>query len=117
MKELTTKEIGNRLKLLRMKAGLSQEEVASGVGTSQNLISRIEAGQGTLEMCLNVLNFFGERFNIDNFLAANYTLDSIITGPSLNIMPLESVAAERLAILKEEINKELDYSIKLLKGS
>jgi hypothetical protein len=32
-------------------------------------------------------------------------------------MPLESVAAERLTILKEEINKELEYSIGLLKGS
>lgn len=113
--ELTPKEFGNRLKLLRVKANLSQEEVANRLNTSQNIISRMEMGVGgTLTMAFEMLNYFRNTFSLDNFLADEYTIDSINT--SNEIQPLESVAVERLIILRDEIHKELTYNIGLIKG-
>lgn len=113
--EITPKEFGNRLKLLRVKANLSQEEVANRLNTSQNIISRMEMGVGgTLKMTLELLNYFRSMFNLDNIFTNEYTMDSINTASE--IQPLESVAVERLIILRDDIVKELNYNIGLIKG-
>lgn len=119
--DLTAEEIGTRIKLLRLKANLSQEDLAARVNTSQNIISRMERGLGTLTIVCDILNFFSVEFKLDNFFQKTYTLDNIhIAG---DITPLESVAIERLIMLKEELQEdrqkmvnELTHTISLLKG-
>ena len=114
--EITVKEFGNRIKLLRQKGNLSQEELAVKVSTSQNIISRLEVGDGgSLKVAFDIINFFRTMFNLDNFLSDKFNMDSI----NLNIggmRPLDSVAIERLVELQKTVNEELNYSIGLLQG-
>ena len=45
MQETPGKTIGKRIKALRRKRGLTQEELARRAGMRQGMISRIESGQ------------------------------------------------------------------------
>lgn len=54
------KKIGERIKELRKKKGMSQQELGETIGLSQNAISKIEIGQTqlTLEHLYNIANTF-----------------------------------------------------------
>lgn len=53
--------VGNKLRELRKARGLSQEEVARGVGTTRQTITSIEAGKYTasLPLALRLARYFG----------------------------------------------------------
>ncbi len=42
--EINAREIGQRIRALRMERGLTQQELADLIGISQNSISKIEPG-------------------------------------------------------------------------
>lgn len=54
--------IGKALKLLRLYAGLSQNEVARKLGVAQSLISGVESEKVDVSMAL--LNSYSNAFNI-----------------------------------------------------
>ena len=53
--------MGNKLRELRKARGLSQEEVARGVGTTRQTITSIEVGKYTasLPLALRLARYFG----------------------------------------------------------
>lgn len=53
--------VGNKLRELRKARGLSQEEVARGVGTTRQTITSIEVGKytATLPLALRLARYFG----------------------------------------------------------
>ena len=53
--------VGNNLRELRKARGLSQEEVARGVGTTRQTITSIEVGKYTasLPLALRLARYFG----------------------------------------------------------
>ena len=53
--------VGNKLRELRKARGLSQEEVARGVGTTRQTITSIEVGKYTasLPLALRLARYFG----------------------------------------------------------
>lgn len=53
--------VGNKLRELRKARGLSQEEVARGVGTTRQTITSIEVGKYTasLPLALRLAQYFG----------------------------------------------------------
>ncbi len=67
--------VGERLKLLRKRKGLSQKELASAVGTSQGHISCIEKNEKTPggELLISLKKFFG--VNLDWLLAGEGEMD------------------------------------------
>lgn len=64
MNKLKIKKVGDRLKYLRLKRGVTQEKLAEQAGVTINYISRIENGTRTPSM--ELLKKFGEilHFNI-----------------------------------------------------
>lgn len=109
---LTVKEIGKRIKDLRIKANQSQEYVAEQLNTSQNLISRLENGEGSLQLFLSVISYYRRLFNVDDFLAENFNVYEV--EPARNMSGLESLAIEKLNLLKEEMTSEIDRVIALI---
>ena len=53
--------VGNKLRELRKARGLSQEEVARGVGTTRQTITSIEVGKyrASLPLALRLARYFG----------------------------------------------------------
>lgn len=109
---LTVKEIGRRIKDLRIKANQSQEYVAEQLNTSQNIISRMEKGDGaSLSMFLSIITYYRGLYNMDNFLAEDFNISEV--EPS-NMTGLESLAIEKLNMLKEEMTSEIEKVISLI---
>jgi transcriptional regulator with XRE-family HTH domain len=109
---ITMIEIGRRLKDLRVKANQSQEFVAAQLNTSQNIISRMEKGDGaSLQMFLNVITYYRSIYNMDNFLAADFDVSDV--EPS-HMTGLESLAIEKLNMLKDEMTSEIEKVIALI---
>ena len=110
---LTVKEIGRRIKDLRIKANQSQEYVAEQLNTSQNIISRMEKGDGaSLQMFLSIITYYRGLYNMDNFLAEDFNISEV--EPSKNMTGLESLAIEKLNMLKEEMTSEIEKVISLI---
>ncbi|MGN0431270.1 MAG: helix-turn-helix domain-containing protein [Lachnospiraceae bacterium] len=60
------KEIGNRIKELRLKSNTTQRELSAEAGVSYSTILRIESGEGTtLENLIRVLRVFNLLQNFD----------------------------------------------------
>ncbi|MEI6950255.1 transcriptional regulator [Paraflavisolibacter sp. H34] len=111
---LSIQEIGNRLKALRQKAGLSQEELAEQCETSQNIISRMELGEGgSLKMLLTMINFYKSKFNMDGFLSDHFSPDTILESGSSNTY--RSIAQERLRSLLERKERADEQELRDLK--
>lgn len=60
-KQVTTGEIGNRIREIRKAQGVSQETLAGLAGTGQRYISELERGKSTARLgeMLKVLNALG----------------------------------------------------------
>jgi hypothetical protein len=64
--------IGQRLARLRLSIHpkLSQERLAAATHLNQNIIQRLEAGHGTIDNLLVVLNYYlQENYNLNHLLA------------------------------------------------
>lgn len=73
-KELNYKEIGLRIKTLRLKNNIYQTELAKQIGVSQTHMSNIESGRAglTLENLVKMVHIF------------NCSIDEIVFGTSTN---------------------------------
>lgn len=58
----TQEEVGTHLRSLRVRAGLSQEELAAEVGVGQTAISRIESGERAVSARMLIL--LADRFGV-----------------------------------------------------
>ncbi len=60
------KEIGERIRDIRIAQNLTQEEMAADIGVSLSTIKRIESGTGsTLENFLRILRYFNLTQNLE----------------------------------------------------
>jgi DNA-binding XRE family transcriptional regulator len=61
--------IGERLKDERLKAGLTQEQLASKIGTKKSFISRVERGHTDIQLStlVKLFNGLGRRVNVRVF--------------------------------------------------
>jgi len=60
------KEMGERIRDIRIAKNLTQEEVAEDIGVSLSTIKRIESGTGsTLENFLRILRYFNLTQNLE----------------------------------------------------
>ena len=109
---LTIKEVGKRIKDLRIKANQSQEYVAEQLKTSQNIISKLENGKGgSLQMFLAVITYYRRLFDVDDFLSEEFNIYDV---EPARMSGLESLAIEKLNMLKEEMSSEIDKVIALI---
>jgi transcriptional regulator with XRE-family HTH domain len=112
---LTVKELGRRIKDLRIKANQSQEFVAQQLNTSQNIISRMEKGDGgSMQMFLSVITYFRGFYNLDNFLAEDFSISDVET---THMTGYDSIAIEKLNMLKDEMAAEIEKVISLIQRS
>ena len=72
VESLTTKEIGERLKLVRQGLQLTQSEVGKSIGSGQIAISKIENGQSVLSpVFLRLLVFYSQSISLDALFSEN----------------------------------------------
>lgn len=86
------KEVGRRLKELRLRKNLTQVELAAAVSVARATIERLENGNGKISTLIAVLRELGQ---LDNF-------DLLI--PDQPVSPL--VLAERLGRQRERAGKK-----------
>ncbi len=62
-------ELGQRCRILRLGANLSQRELAARIGTSLSSIRRLESqGQGTLELLVRITQVLQLASHLENLL-------------------------------------------------
>lgn len=71
------KELGHRLKILRLRKNLSQQKLAEITRLSLNTIKSLEQGCGKLTNLIAILRELGALDNLDHFI------------PEINISPLQ----------------------------
>ena len=109
---LEIKELGKRIRDLRLKAGLSQQVVARSLNTSQNIISRMEKGDGaSMEMFLSVVSFYQEIFKIDNLLSDDFDATAVWSRDGQDV---RTHVKDRLNELKAELTTEIEKLIQLI---
>lgn len=125
VESLTTKEIGERLKLVRQGLQLTQSEVGNRIGASQIAISKIENGQSVLSpVFLRLLAFYSQSISLDalfsenlNFVTHENLFDksfafSKIVKEKLNLLRIST--AHNLQQLNDEVMKNIEDTINLL---
>lgn len=112
---ISKKLLGERLMMMRKHLGVLQTHIAKDIGVHQNVISRLESGTGgNLDNLLLVTNYFSEFFYMDKFFSEDFIVMEL-SNLSENEL-LESVAIERLELLKKQVEDEINVIAKLLKG-
>lgn len=72
------KMLGERLRLLRSHAGLTQKGLAAATGLSQTVISRLENGEEVYASALlSVFLFYQDHLSIDDLLSPDFDLNAI----------------------------------------
>jgi transcriptional regulator with XRE-family HTH domain len=111
--EITLKLLGGRLKEMRKALDMLQEDVAKHLDVNQNAISRIENGAGGgINVLLKLLNFYSEFFVVEHILSQKFEVVRKTDIPG----PIQSVAIERLNLLKNELMEEIEHINHLLSG-
>jgi len=96
---------------MRKSLDMLQGDVAKHLKLNQNAVSRIENGAGGgINVLLKLLNFYSEFFEVEHILSPKFE----IVKRSVSPKPLESVAIERLKLLQQEFNGEIEELILLL---
>lgn len=71
------KELGDRLRLLRMQQGLSQKQLAAELHITQSAVSRLENGDEVhASALLAVLMFYENKVSFDEVLSSHFNIDS-----------------------------------------
>lgn len=63
-------ELGNRLKALRLRKNITQQQLAEATTLSLNAIKALEKGRGKLATLIAVLRELGTLQELDNFIPA-----------------------------------------------
>ena len=96
---------------MRKSLDMLQGDVAKHLKLNQNAVSRIENGAGGgINVLLKLLNFYSEFFEVEHILSPKFEIVKRSESPK----PLESVAIERLKLLQQEFNGEIEELILLL---
>ncbi len=66
--EAISKEMGNRLKALRLRKNISQQQLALDTTISLNAIRALEAGKAKLTTLIAVLRYLGQLDALDTFI-------------------------------------------------
>lgn len=61
-------EIGMRIKSLRLRRNLTQQQVAEAAAVSLNVIKALESGKGKLSSLISVLRELGALDDLDSFI-------------------------------------------------
>lgn len=61
-------EIGSRIRALRLRKNMTQQEVAEAAGLSLNVIKALESGKGKLSSLIAVLRELGALDSLDAFI-------------------------------------------------
>ncbi len=61
MNYINAKEIGSRIRALRMERGLTQQRLADTIGVTLSTIGRIESGikMGSIDLIVDIAFYFG----------------------------------------------------------
>ncbi len=61
MNYINAKEIGSRIRALRMKRGITQQRLADTIGVTLSTVGRIESGikMGSIDLIVDIAIFFG----------------------------------------------------------
>lgn len=100
--KLTVQELGRRLKAVRARLSMTQGEVASEIGTSQFVMSRIESGKNvTSPVLIRLLAFYSLSTDISKVFAPNF--DALHTELHSEEFIMRDNIKARLQNLKEKI--------------
>jgi transcriptional regulator with XRE-family HTH domain len=102
--ELTLKEFGNRIKVMRTTLNIKQEELASAIGTTQNTISRLENGQGSsIEFFFSVLNFYKQKgIKVYLLLLPTFDINLITSSENTTIEQIQGLMHELLLKINDD---------------
>lgn len=68
--------LGERLRLMRNRLGMTQTQLAMAVGQTQPAISRLEKGEEVYaSVMLAVLHFYQGKFSLDNLFAQHFNTE------------------------------------------
>ncbi len=101
------KDLGRKIKVLRLKKGLTQNEVAQALHVTPGYISNVENDRTA--MSLRVLSYYAKLMGI--------TLDSLVgeIEPEYTETALDNELLSEISTLKEDEKKKLLKTIKLWK--
>ena len=93
--ELSNKELGNRIMMIRKEKDLSQEELASIIGISRSSLAQVELGNRKISI-IELMNLsLNLKLSIDKILATNFELK----GDSISLAKEEKeIDEERISI-------------------
>lgn len=105
--------LGERLRSLRKRLGVRQEDIAKNIGVHQNVISRLESGKGgNIENLLMLTNYFSDFFYLDKLFSEGFAVTELSNTSEKEM--IQSVVMERIRDFKGIIDQEISTIIDLL---
>lgn len=103
MKRATTVQIGKNLRLLRQKAGLSQQELAAHLGISYQQLQKYETG--------------ANRISLDKVLTLRATLDVEYADFFIGVDPVETgqKAANKPSLMEDPVARAIYWKVSAVK--
>lgn len=99
----TTKNLGERIRLLRENEGISQGELAVSVGISRSAISQVESGER--KVTAEELILFAKRFNVSMENLINPENEPRIDLPKKGTSVLSEITEIRISVPQKNLEK------------
>lgn len=108
MFKITTKEIGNRLKQIRLFLSISQNQLKEKVNINQASVSRMENGNGIkIDNFIKVLCFYSQYIYIDCLFQENFQIISLDGKKEIFKSNINSLVRQLITQAIEDYQKEL----------
>jgi len=89
-------EIGNQIKILRLKLNMSQDRFGKKIGVSGKTVSAYEKGK--INPALTVLEKISEEFNVNFIKKSNKEIERKIDELHRNLLDIQRLFRESLSI-------------------
>ena len=108
--DLNLREIGVRIQKIRIEKGMTQEELAEKVGTSQKHLSQIEIGCHNMK--LDTIAAIAKHLGVSvDLLLADYTDSKNESTLKVIMDEIREMSPKQLEMLRENINTIKKYNL------
>lgn len=107
MYDITKKEIGNRLRQIRIFLSITQQELSEAIGCSQITISRMEVGIGVWDNFIKMLTYYGQFIYLNCLFQEEFHIISVDGDKEIFKNNVNSIAQNIITEAVTQYNKDV----------
>ena len=113
-KTLDIKQLGERLRAIRIDLGLTQKDIAAELGIVQSMVSKVERGEPVMSNTIMLFfMYYCGKININYLLSENFDITQKDSLYDISFS-MNSIVKAKLQMMQEEFNRNMETVQKLI---